>query len=32
LSDIDDYFREANERADRAPGACPIHYPPAPAR
>jgi hypothetical protein len=32
LSDVDDYTIEANERADRVLGACPIHYPPAPAR
>jgi hypothetical protein len=31
LSDVDDYILEANERAGRAPGACPTHYPPMPA-
>jgi hypothetical protein len=30
LSDIDDYIREANEKADRTAGACLIHYPPPP--
>ncbi len=30
LSDVDDYILEANERADRTTGACPIHYPPMP--
>jgi len=30
LSEVDDYIIEANEKADRALGACPIHYPPAP--
>ena len=28
LSDVDDYILEANEKADRTVGACPIHYPP----
>lgn len=27
LPDVDDYILDANERADRKPGACPIHYP-----
>jgi len=30
LSDLDDYIVEANEKAGRMPGACPIHYPPMP--
>jgi alkylhydroperoxidase family enzyme len=30
LTDVDDYILEANEKADRAAGACPIHYPPMP--
>jgi alkylhydroperoxidase family enzyme len=28
LSDVDEYILEANNRADDAAGACPIHYPP----
>jgi alkylhydroperoxidase family enzyme len=31
LSDVDEYILEANQRAGRTPGACPIHYPPMPA-
>ena len=31
LSDVDDYILDANEKADRTAGACPIHYPPMPA-
>src|ERR1700680_4787737 len=29
--EVDDYILEANGQADRAKGACPIHYPPMPA-
>jgi len=32
LTDVDDYFLEANAAADLAAGACPIPYPPVPAR
>jgi alkylhydroperoxidase family enzyme len=28
LSDVDDYILQANERAGRTEGACPIHFPP----
>jgi alkylhydroperoxidase family enzyme len=31
LPEVDDYILEANEQADHATGACPIHYPPMPA-
>jgi alkylhydroperoxidase family enzyme len=31
LPEVDDYILEANERAERTTGACPIHYPPMPA-
>ncbi len=31
LPEVDDYISEANEKADHAPGACPIHYPTMPA-
>ncbi len=27
LPEVDDYISEANEAADQAAGACPIHYP-----
>jgi alkylhydroperoxidase family enzyme len=30
LTDVDDAFVEANEKADLAAGACPIPYPPTP--
>jgi alkylhydroperoxidase family enzyme len=32
LPEVDDYILEANEQAAHATGACPIHYPPMPAR
>ncbi|HLG69286.1 MAG TPA: hypothetical protein VK009_02550 [Chloroflexota bacterium] len=31
LPELDDYIVAANKDADRAPGACPMHYPPVPA-
>lgn len=31
LPEVDDAILEANARADSAPGACPISYPPRPA-
>ena len=31
LSDVDDYILEANKKAARGAGACPIHHPPMPA-
>jgi hypothetical protein len=31
LPEVDDYILEANEQAERATGACPIHHPPMPA-
>ncbi len=30
LPEVDDYISEANENADHAAGACPIHYPSMP--
>jgi alkylhydroperoxidase family enzyme len=30
LPEVDEYIVEANQKADAAAGACPIHYPPMP--